>query len=204
MRLKVIVGKYPSDGEITKNGVTIKCDMTEYISQGVWSLTYDNSVSPTECSIEFNDGRENDELFASTVEYFLNVFDQKNTIILQDEHRRRKLMAEEYLNDWSIARRKRDELLSLTDWITLPDVNMATELKNQWLSWRSQLRDITDSASTPGGISWPAPPSDLGNVTARYNMLLENYSNRKNFLENWVEVPSVSSLEEYEESGTWF
>lgn len=204
MRLKVIVGSCPTDGEITKDGVTIKCDMTEYMSQGVWALTYDNSTTPITCDIEFNDGRHNEELYASTVEYFLNVFDQKNTLILQDEHRRRKLMAEDYLTDWSIARMKRDELLSLTDWITLPDVNMDADLKSSWLSWRSQLRDITSSAATPGEISWPVPPSNLGKVNERYNTLLENYSNRKAFLENWTETPSVSGLEAYETSGTWF
>jgi hypothetical protein len=201
MRLKVIVG------QIIKDGVTIFCDLTEYISQGLWACEYDNSQSPALAEIEFqpNMQRHNEDLFASTVEHFLRVFDQKNAIILQDEHRRRKLEVQEYLSDWNLARQKRDEMLGFSDWVTLPDVALDETKKAEWLSWRNELRNITSSFATPADIVWPEPPAGASwKITERYESAVGNYSRRKEFLANWAELPSVSSLSQYEESGGWY
>ena len=60
--------------------------------------------------------------------------------------------AEDLLND---LRRSRNKLLSETDWWVLPD-RTATD---EQLAYRQALRDITDSATSLGDVTWPTKPS---------------------------------------------
>lgn len=64
----------------------------------------------------------------------------------------------------NIIRRKRNILLLASDWILLSDVNLAN--KNEWITYRQQLRDITknhnmtmDESGNLTNVIWPTPPS---------------------------------------------
>ena len=64
----------------------------------------------------------------------------------------------------NIIRRERNRLLLASDWVILSDVNLAN--KNEWITYRQQLRDITttqnitmDSNGELTNITWPTPPS---------------------------------------------
>jgi hypothetical protein len=57
------------------------------------------------------------------------------------------------------VRRKRKNLLKQSDVYVLPDFPI-TELKRQeWLTYRQLLRDITVGENFPNNITWPIKPS---------------------------------------------
>ena len=53
------------------------------------------------------------------------------------------------------VRQKRNKLLSESDWTQLPDVYMNAGKKEQWTTYRTQLRDITKDIDN---IVWPNIP----------------------------------------------
>lgn len=55
----------------------------------------------------------------------------------------------------SYNRKKRNDLLTSSDWTQLPDVPIAT--KEAWAVYRQALRDITLQPD-PFNIVWPTPP----------------------------------------------
>jgi len=54
------------------------------------------------------------------------------------------------------VRNVRNELLKDSDWTQLPDVS--STIRNNWLSYRQSLRDITDQPDFPWNITWPTEP----------------------------------------------
>lgn len=72
----------------------------------------------------------------------------------------------------NLIRIKRDDLLKNCDFYLMPDYPISETLKEQWITYRQQLRDITTSINKDnliiieengeleiGGFSWPVPPS---------------------------------------------
>jgi hypothetical protein len=72
----------------------------------------------------------------------------------------------EYYSNLEIVRRKRDELLQMTDWVGNEDVPDST-LKTELRIYRQQLRDITSQVmeSETLNIEWPIDPRSA-NVTS--------------------------------------
>lgn len=58
---------------------------------------------------------------------------------------------------WNMVRGERDRLLSITDYTDLPHTPITTECRNNFITYRQQLRDIT-TQQDPYNISWPQPP----------------------------------------------
>ena len=70
-----------------------------------------------------------------------------------------------------LIRDKRNELLKQCDFYLMSDYPITTEVKNQWITYRQNLRDITTSINTSdlvivevngelevGGFTWPTRP----------------------------------------------
>jgi hypothetical protein len=55
---------------------------------------------------------------------------------------------------WNYVRKKRDKLLSETDYLALQDTETLTE---EWTIYRQSLRDITNQ-SDPFNVNWPTKP----------------------------------------------
>ena len=51
-------------------------------------------------------------------------------------------------------RRHRNNLLTETDWMALPDVTMSDE----WKTYRQELRDIPASNTVYENVTWPTKP----------------------------------------------
>lgn len=51
---------------------------------------------------------------------------------------------------------KRNMLLLQSDWTQLPDI--AEVIKNKWVPYRQELRDITLQTDFPDNIIWPVKP----------------------------------------------
>jgi hypothetical protein len=65
------------------------------------------------------------------------------------------------LSDTDLAlavRTQRNQLLALSDWTQLADVNLSDLEKAAWISYRQDLRNITDQASFPSEVVWPISP----------------------------------------------
>ena len=51
-------------------------------------------------------------------------------------------------------RRKRDELLTASDWTQLGDVPLTDSKKQEWATYRQALRDVTDGFDPSGITTW--------------------------------------------------
>lgn len=67
--------------------------------------------------------------------------------------------AEELLQLSSEYRLHRNRLIAETDWILLEDVNISN--KADWLTYRQNLRDLTNQPGFPTDIIWPEKPSSF-------------------------------------------
>lgn len=67
----------------------------------------------------------------------------------------RKVPLEYYIN---YAKAERDRLLLSSDWSQLPDIPQ--EVKAKWITYRQNLRDITDQPGFPMEINWPSTDPD--------------------------------------------
>lgn len=74
------------------------------------------------------------------------------TIEVEDE----PLSEEDLYNLKEAYRKRRNELLTATDWVMLTDVNIQN--KEQWVLYRQQLRDVPEQEGFPENIVWPTPP----------------------------------------------
>ncbi len=64
--------------------------------------------------------------------------------------------------DWQKIRRKRDDLLTRSDWTQMPDSPLTDTQKTEWAAYRQALRDMTatySEASTKSDVVWPVKPS---------------------------------------------
>lgn len=60
---------------------------------------------------------------------------------------------------WGDIRIKRDIKLSQCDWTVLYDSPLTEEKKQEWITYRQQLRDVPENFPTPMDVIWPTPPS---------------------------------------------
>lgn len=58
---------------------------------------------------------------------------------------------------WQSVRDQRDSKLQACDWTQLPDVPLTEEQKAEWVTYRQQLRDVTNQPD-PFNIVWPVAP----------------------------------------------
>ena len=56
---------------------------------------------------------------------------------------------------WLVVKGQRNSLLAESDWTQMPDVSITN--KDQWATYRQQLRDIT-TQTDPFNIIWPSKP----------------------------------------------
>ena len=67
--------------------------------------------------------------------------------------------ADQVTQTWETIRKKRDTLLSQSDWAVLPDVPLSN--KKEWLTYRALLRQLPQLYRDPSKVSWPALPKVL-------------------------------------------
>jgi hypothetical protein len=60
---------------------------------------------------------------------------------------------------WSTIKTSRDFFLKNSDWTQLSDVSLTEEEKQEWASYRQQLRDITKNFRMPHEVKWPESPT---------------------------------------------
>ena len=56
------------------------------------------------------------------------------------------------------VRRRRDQLLSDTDWMVVKATELAQPVPANWLVYRQALRDVSSQAGFPYSVIWPVKP----------------------------------------------
>lgn len=82
--------------------------------------------------------------------------------VVQYEQVRQKTQDEinkETEQKWETIRAERNNLLLQSDWTQLYDVPLTTEIKQQWMDYRQELRDVTQQTD-PDNIVWPVKPTN--------------------------------------------
>tara|TARA_R100000231_G_scaffold139464_1_gene120789 strand:+ start:697 stop:978 length:282 start_codon:yes stop_codon:yes gene_type:complete len=59
---------------------------------------------------------------------------------------------------WASIRRKRNQLLSESDWIVTKASETGVAVSDEWKTYRQALRDVP-TQSDPDNITWPTKPS---------------------------------------------
>ena len=56
-------------------------------------------------------------------------------------------------------RRRRDQLLTASDWTQMPDTPLVDAARLAWRAYRQQLRDLPGATLDLTAIEWPLPPA---------------------------------------------
>ena len=79
-------------------------------------------------------------------------FEGKFFVRDQDEFdRQRKLQ-------WDVVRVQRNQLLTESDWVDLPNTTLSEEKAAAWLEYRQALRDMINEDTNPFAVTWPEKP----------------------------------------------
>lgn len=54
---------------------------------------------------------------------------------------------------------KRDNLLSISDWIVVRATDQGVPIPTDWKTYRQALRDVTTQSGYPFNVIWPIPPT---------------------------------------------
>ena len=61
---------------------------------------------------------------------------------------------QELEDQWNRVREQRNQLLKDSDWTQISDYNLELENKEQWATYRQELRDLPEVQSNPFDILW--------------------------------------------------
>ena len=61
--------------------------------------------------------------------------------------------------EWAVAKEKarRNNYLAESDWTQVTDNGMSSSKKDEWKTYRQELRDL-DTSTDPNNITWPTKP----------------------------------------------
>jgi hypothetical protein len=65
---------------------------------------------------------------------------------------------QELEDQWNKVREQRNQLLKDSDWTQISDYDLGLENKEQWATYRQELRDLPEVQSNPFDISYPDIP----------------------------------------------
>ena len=60
--------------------------------------------------------------------------------------------------DLNEVRQVRNQKLAETDWTQMADSSLTDSVKAEWVTYRTALKDITDSATSLDDVTWPEKP----------------------------------------------
>lgn len=60
------------------------------------------------------------------------------------------------------VRAHRTQLLLDTDWVVIKAFELQTEIPQEYISYRQELRDVTSQEGFPWDVIWPNNPNDIG------------------------------------------
>jgi hypothetical protein len=66
--------------------------------------------------------------------------------------------ADALASSWERLRTERNALLTESDWTQYNDSPLDDETKDDWITYRQQLRDRPATEADPANPSWPTPP----------------------------------------------
>ncbi len=84
-------------------------------------------------------------------------YDTKTEVLDWDgsEYFVRPYNTQELEEQWNKVREQRNRLLKDSDWTQISDYDLGLENKEQWATYRQELRDLPEVQSNPFDILWP-------------------------------------------------
>lgn len=79
-------------------------------------------------------------------------------IPLRDTEALAQAMADTLETQWGNVRSQRELFLEQSDFTMMPDCPITPESKQEFITYRQALRDITETQTDPFNIAWPIPP----------------------------------------------
>lgn len=61
---------------------------------------------------------------------------------------------------WEEIIGQRNTLLQESDWTQLPDVPLTPEKRAEWVTYRGEVRTVTERFSNPNDVVFPTPPAN--------------------------------------------
>jgi len=119
--------------------------LSDYQAEGVYNIKYYTSKRDAE-EIKDKDGNSHDPK-----QYVQSHF------VGQDDTRDARILAEKLAN----LRKRRNNLLTESDWIGLADTALTNEQAAEWKLYRQKLRDFPDGLTTEAKVKnavWPTKP----------------------------------------------
>lgn len=99
------------------------------------------------------------QYYEITLEDFKNFSDNGYTFNPQTKKIEPKSEEEFIKRAWIELRGKRNFFLSQSDWTTISDNSLSEQKRDQWKTYRQQLRDFPGNIEDPRNPNWPIPPS---------------------------------------------
>lgn len=132
---------------------TLKPESTDYAFTDACrdysgTITCNVTLAETGEVIPFTASPDDTEEYGRVLYEQLNTTDLASVKPFTDEDRATQ--------DAYLVRRKRNILLSNTDWTQTPDVPEAT--RTAWSTYRQELRDISLQSGFPSSVTWPTTP----------------------------------------------
>ena len=138
----------PADNTISVNGEGLNFDFIA--PENMHALQWHDGTG----HIEYTDGQANRPLTAADYDVEVAPF----TALWQaeydrlEEERNRPLTLEEKA---SVIRQQRDDLLSETDYLMMPDYPMSELARENLKVYRQALRDVPEQPDFPNSVVWP-------------------------------------------------
>jgi hypothetical protein len=82
---------------------------------------------------------------------------------------------------FKIVRKKRDKLLSESDWLFTEDYHLEDDNYKEWIKYRQCLRDIPSMTQDPQQVKWPSKPEIVKGECSNIN---ENFEIKQLITEN--------------------
>lgn len=128
--------------------------MNRYLCFNSDGTLYQQMTAP---SAPQGDGKQyvDESLLSFTPNIFKNSYVLADGVVLASE-------VEEEISDenpFEALRSHRDHLLNASDWTQLPNGPLTDTKKQEWATYRQELRDLPDDTTDPLNVTWPTPPN---------------------------------------------
>lgn len=100
---------------------------------------------------------EENQIFKISTASFKDYEDEDGNLITIEQQKNEYLEKSKVIKEKE-ERKKRNQLLTESDWTQIPNTPLTEEQKNSWEDYRNKLRNITEDPKFPWEHSWPEKP----------------------------------------------
>lgn len=134
---------------IVDGNIINTCDLSG-LASNIHAIQWDGSSG----EIEYNDGTVNEAI--TSISDYQSIIDEHATKKAENDAE----IAAGQLSDVDKLRVVRTWLLKASDWTQIPDSPLSESDKTAWSTYRTNLRNITDTYTSLDTVVWPTAPDN--------------------------------------------